>query len=129
MQAQQPKIPYEMYMSVFIRSEDAHARFKRYFGFLRLLRPKLPREMYVKCVILGHKIKPRITHYRHNRELDLNIRYGVPRLMSWPSEKHTTHILKECSSAVQRASKNRVFGIYQINYPNKISLYHHINIG
>ena len=105
MQAQQPNIPYEMYMSVFIRSEDAHARFKRFFGFLRLLQPKLPcREMYVKCVILGHKIKPQIMHYHHNPELDLNVQNGVPRLMSWPSEKHTTHFPKECISAVQRDS-------------------------
>ena len=77
----------------------------------------------VKCVILGHKIKPQITHYCHNRELDLNVQYGAPRLMSCPSEKHTTHFPKECSSAVQRASKNRVFGTYQTNYPNKISLH------
>ena len=112
-----------MFLSVFIRFKDAHAHFKRYFGFLCLHLPKVPREMYVKCVILGHKIKPRITHYLHNHELDLNVQYGVPRLMSWPSEKHTTHILKECSSAVQRDSKNRVFSTYRINYPNKISLY------
>ena len=79
--------------------------------------------MYVKCVILGHKIKPRITHYRHNQELDLDVQYHIPRLMSWLSEKHTTHFLKECSFAVQRDSKNRVFCSYWINYPNKISPY------
>ena len=123
MQAQQPKLPSEMCTSVFISSKDAHARFKRCFGLLHSNQPKVPREMYVKCVILGHKIKPRITHYRHNRELDLNVRYGVPRLMSWPSEKHTTHYPKECSSAVQRNSKNRGFGTYRTKYPNKISPY------
>ena len=68
-------------------------------------------------------IKPRITQYLHNRELDLKVRYGVQRLMFWPLEKHTTHFPKECSSAVQRDSKNRVFGTYWINYPNKISPY------
>ena len=68
-------------------------------------------------------IKPRITHYLDHFELDLNVRYGVPWLTSWHSEKHTTHILKECSSAVQRDSKNRVFGTYRTNYPYKISLF------
>ena len=123
LQAQPPKLPCKMFMSVFIRLKDAHARFKRYFGFLCLHWPKVPCKMKVKCVILGQKIKPRITHYRHNHELDLDVQYVIPRLMSWPSEKHTTHFLKECSSTLQRDSKNRVFSIYWTNYPKKISLY------
>ena len=79
--------------------------------------------MYVKRVILGRKIKPQITHYRHNHELYLDVQYHISRLMSWLSEKHTIHFPKECSSAVQRDSKNRVFSTYWTNYPNKISLY------
>ena len=74
-------------------------------------------------MILGFHIKTRITHYLHNRELDLNVQYGFPRLTPWPTEKHTTHFPKECSSAVQEASKNKVFGPYWTNNPNKISLY------
>ena len=58
LQAQPLKLPFEMFMSVFIRLKDAHARSKRYFGLLHLDQPKVPREMYVKCLILGHKIKP-----------------------------------------------------------------------